>query len=183
MLFVPRVGEIYKHFKGNLYQIKAIAEHSETGDYLVVYEALYGEHKVYARPLEMFVSRVDKEKYPDVKQEYRFELQDEKAKRSTAKDNASCGGGAAKDTTDDSKAEDTEELQLDPGLIEFMETTDNEQRLQILESMHARITADMLATMALVCDVELDGGDAEAGYQSLRNCLLTWIKYEGKRLR
>ena len=75
---MPKKGEIYKHFKGNLYEVMAIAKYTETMEDMVVYREVNGE-MTYVRPLEMFVSKVDKEKYPEVLQVYRFELQDEKA--------------------------------------------------------------------------------------------------------
>ena len=73
-----KVGKKYKHFKGNLYEVIAIAYDSESNNdleprKLVVYKALYGDSKVWVRDYEMFASKVDKEKYPDIKQEWRFE--------------------------------------------------------------------------------------------------------------
>lgn len=69
-----KIGGLYRHFKNKLYYVKDVAIHSETSQKFVVYQQLYGEYLTYIRPLEMFLSEVDHEKYKDIKQKFRFEL-------------------------------------------------------------------------------------------------------------
>lgn len=205
MSFIPRPHEIYKHFKGNLYQIVAIAEHSETGEQLVIYQALYGEFKIYARPLAMFTSKVDRDKYPDVKQEYRFELQEVGAMSREAgamrkeTDTTTLAGGAisqeahtvsqgnsiraSEEVTDEQTVDADCEVQLDPMVLEFLDADSYEQRLNILAGLRHRITNEMITTMAIACDIEVAEGDTEERYASLKNCLLTLERYECNRLR
>ena len=71
---------IYQHFKGDYYLVEDVAIHSETKEKYVVYRALYGDRDLYIRPYEMFLSEVDRIKYPNVRQKYRFEYIEIKSK-------------------------------------------------------------------------------------------------------
>ncbi len=184
MNFVPKAQEIYRHFKGNLYQIVSVAEHTETEELLVVYQALYGDFKIYARPLEMFCSKVDKEKYPDVKQEYRFELQAAWSAECGKQGVGICGCTTAENVrmAVDVGAEIGTEAELDPMLLAFLDAETYTEKLNILAGMHHRITDQMITTMAIASDIEIEEGDLENRYIQLKNCLQTLDRYEINRL-
>ena len=80
---IPVPGNFYRHFKGNIYQIREIATHSETGEKMVVYQAMYPPFGTWVRPLAMFLDQVDRQKYPEAKQVYRFEQIQWREKTST----------------------------------------------------------------------------------------------------
>lgn len=193
MQHIPKPQEIYKHFKGNLYQIVTLAEHSETGEKLVIYQALYGEFKIYARPLANFMDKVDKEKYPQFVQEYRFEQLQQENDKSTEKDvnEEETGTGEAETEVNEAETEvseaETEEadeiLNIDPKVLEFLDASTYAERLNILAGLHHRITDDMINVMAVATDIEVKAGDVEERYTELRNCLLTLEKFECNRLR
>lgn len=205
MTRLPKAHEIYKHFKGNLYQIITLAIHSETRETLVIYKALYEPFDAYARPLEMFVSKVDKEKYPSVEQEFRFELvtnmkdaamevnlsepsqnkMDEEKKQVLPSRQEEIQILAKEKALEavDNKVENDEELTLDPALEQFFEADTYGKKLDILESIHNRVTDDIINTMAVAVDIEVEDGNIEERYNAVKRCLLTFQKYEGTRLR
>ena len=197
MTFIPKPHEIYKHFKGNLYQIVTIAQHSETGEQLVIYQAMYGDFKIYARPLAMFTSEVDKVKYPEVQQRFRFELQGADADRQIRETDEVNGGQTTTQAVPTATAQDAaiwtaqpasvetqpEEPELDPWVLEFLDADSYEQKLNILAGLHHRITDEMITTMAIACDIEVNDGETEERYEELKNCLLTMEKFECNRLR
>jgi hypothetical protein len=187
----PKPQEMYRHFKGNLYQIRCLATHSETGEPMVVYQAMYDTFKIYVRPLAMFMEEVDHVKYPDVKQKYRFELLQDMESGDEA---YVTEADAASDITfhkeetpqivSEKASEDvSEEVNIDPLVMEFLEADTYEQRLNILASLQNRVTDDMINTMAVAVDLEIKDGDIAERYEELKNCLLTFEKYECNRLR
>ena len=207
----PLPEEFYRHFKGKLYQIKCIALHSETGEPLVIYQAMYGTYKIYARPLAMFMEEVDHVKYPNVTQKYRFEkveLVDAQEKScvsqgvetlgtlkevetlgtskeveisGTTKVDESCFTKKA-DASSATEATDPSEIPLDPKILEFLDARTYDEKLTILSSIHHRLTDDMIDIMSTATDIEVKPGSIEERYEEFKSCLITMQHFECNRL-
>lgn len=182
---IPKPGQIYRHFKGHLYQIVTIARHSETLEALVIYQALYGDFQVYARPLHMFMSEVDKEKYSDVKQRERFELV-RTANEITVDEmyTEPMEQKAIEPAVQEEVVHEPKKIpQLDIGVEEFLDADSFEARLRIFTGMQHRLTDDMINIMAMSMDTEVPEGSLEDRIASLKNFLLMQVKYECNRIR
>ncbi len=201
---VPKNGEIYRHFKNKLYQIIGIATHSETKEPLVIYQALYGGFGMYARPLAMFVSEVDHNKYPDVKQKYRFtrvemnadgtwhcvEEEDNtviveiRSDSENAAEQQSDSENVAKQQEIGIQAENPDEERPDPKLMEYLDAETFDEKYNVLVSMRDCITDKLVDDIAVVMDVVIPEGDLMNRYDALKMALRTKQKYESaNRLR
>lgn len=192
----PKPGELYRHFKNKLYQIVTVATHSETGEKLVIYQALYDDFGVYARPLDMFVSEVDHEKYPDVKQKYRFEKitikdkPEDMLRKSISSDANVITANATETVSVQAQAchepiPDADEGQTpNPHLMEFLDADTFEEKYNILVSMRDTITDRLIDDIAMVMDVVVPEGPLQKRYDDLKNTIKTRQYYEfSNRLR
>lgn len=160
---LPRPGQVYRHFKGNIYRIITLADHSETGETLVVYKRDDTGEKSYARPLDMFMSEVDRKKYPDVKEKYRFTLVTDDASSETLPDAQAEGG-------------------LDPLLEAFLDARDSTQRLERFYDLKKVADDTMLGYVATSLGIEVSG-DTDEKISEILNVLKAREKYESNRLR
>ena len=149
----PKVGECYKHFKGNVYEIIAIAKHSETLEELVIYRDLEGENTVYARPISMFMSKVDKEKYPETEQGYRFEYIEE-------------------------QSEEKQSL-----LLDFLDLQSATQKIQFLQVKKDDLTEEFIGLASQCLEFVETKTGFEERYYDLMRYLRTLERFEGGRVR
>lgn len=192
----PKPQEMYRHFKGNIYQIRCLAKHSETGETMVVYQAMYDTFQIYVRPLDMFMEEVDRDRYPEAKQKYRFELLQDMELSSAAQtetfeqEEAEAPAPAeevpvpaVRPAVSSRTVESEEQMHIDPLVMEFLDAGTFEQKLNILAALRHRITDSMINTLAAASDLEIKGGNVEERYDELRSCLQMFAKFECNRLR
>lgn len=168
---IPRPGEIYRHFKGKLYQIITVAEHTETGEQLVIYQALYGTFRTYARPLAMFTGEADREKYPEAAGKYRFEKVEQGI------------SGCFKETEKTEQPEEQPQSTLSPLLLPFVEAEDFDVKLEILSAMDNKISQEELDILHEALDLPKGAGSPQEQLRSLKQYLEMQKKYDGARLR
>ena len=168
----PRPGEFYRHFKNKLYQIIAVATHSESKEQLVIYQALYGDFGVYARPLDMFLSEVDREKYPDIEQKYRFEKLE----------NISEASKQITDRNSEINVETNGDEQKD-FFIDFLDADDYYTKKKILLANKENITDKQLDVIFDIYGLKRNGIDKTIDTADFIAYLDMQIHFEGKRLR
>ena len=172
-----------------------LAQHTENGEQLVVYQGLYGDYPVYARPLSSFTGEVDRRKYPQAQDRYRFTLipevgvpgkgaapfsgDREWGQNPCAEDKGHKAGPKPGSKLDS----EGEEALLDPDLLDFLEADSYEKKLEVFGRLAGKADAHMLNTIAVSLDLELSGDSIEEQYETLKNCLLTLERYECNRLR
>lgn len=174
---IPIPGEIYKHFKNKLYQIVTIATHSETGEKLVIYQALYGDFSCCARPLDMFLSEVDHIKYKDVSQKYRFELVSKDEMEPVHKDEVHKTENV-NIIIEEIETSVAEEGQVNPDLMDFLNAETYEEKKNLLILIKNRINDELINSMAASLDTVVEDGDLDTRYTSLLKYLSTMQRYE-----
>lgn len=192
-------GTLMKHFKGMIYQIIAIATHSESREDYVVYQALYGEYKTFIRPLDMFLSEVDHVKYPNVEQKYRFEVYKPNVKDTTHKDtqlkedivNQEVEGLVRLQSIDNQNVQHSDELAqkefienpTHKALLEFLDARTYKDKLEILDYIKNKVDSQMVNSMAMAMDLTLATDTVEEQIDEIKNCLMTHMRFEDRRLR
>lgn len=186
----PKPYELYKHFKGNTYQIICIAKDSEDDKEKVVYQGMYEPYAIYVRDLEMFMEEVDKVKYPNAAQRYRFELIEKENSTNASSDLAN----KAKEYITEDKTEDIEErieekseninevedsvTTINNGLLRFLDAESDEEKLEIITGIKEELNENILTSIELSLGMEAGDGDIMDRYREVKNFLLLKQKYE-----
>ena len=191
-----RQGQFYRHFKGGLYQVMAIATHSETKEKMVVYQALYGDYGIYVRPYDMFASEVDHEKYPQVKQVYRFtqvhpeEMEEESDKvevpdltlelDESMEPEQSAVEEEPKKMSEDQPAQEKQDVSggINPILLVFLDADTLEEKMHIMTFYRNQMDEALLNSIAISLDLVVDKKGLQETYDEIMNCLSMMKHFE-----
>ena len=182
---LPRPGEFYRHFKNRLYQIVAVAYQADDEAPVVVYQALYGDFRVWVRPLEEFMSETDRTKYPEAEQRYRFELVAPETAVRIPGETVPMKPVSMETVTEKAAAESA----LVPAagdrrlLLEFLDTDDLQEKKAILRGGMARLTQGDLDGIYTVYGIQRFPGDIREQADGIIRYLSMRSHYEGDRLR
>ena len=191
---IPRPGEFYRHFKDRLYQIIAVAYDAETEQQVVVYQALYGDYRVWVRPLENFLSRTDREKYPEASQEWRFErVQPAAAAPATSEKIVTTAAPELKEGPAQDVSAPAEPAPAVPAvedgrtgtqvLLAFLDAETREEKKAVLVSGMARLTQRELDSIYMALDMPAQEGDVRSQVSGILSWMKTQERYESSRLR
>lgn len=184
-------GQLYRHFKGNLYQIITIGKHSETGEEMVVYQAMYGEFQVYIRPISMFMEKLDLEKYSDARQEYRFELVKSLYGTDENKEFSGESLNHKRELLSEAKQENTVEAieermqneQVEELYMSFFDAETCKEKLHIMQAIKNDIDLRMLNNIAASMDLPVDEEHLEDVYEMIVKNLEQRSRFECNRFR
>ena len=192
----PVAGQIYKHFKGNLYKVLAVAVHTESEEKLVVYQSVDNPDRVFARPLEMFMSDIDRFRYPLIRAKYRFtlvsepevenngeETKEEETKEETKEEDVKDEETEEQSDDDSAVYKDNGELVIDPYVEGVLDEKEFSKKIEFFEMLRGKCTEDMLTTIAISLDIQLQEGSIEDKYSQILRTLKMHEKYETSRLR
>ena len=183
---IPAPLEVYRHFKGKLYQVLAVAKDAGTMEETVVYQGLYPPYQIWTRPLKEFTEKLDPARYPDAGTGHRFERVmpgDEQGTEPvrSAEEPVRPGAWMPDGTGGAPDAQSAEDSGIDPQVEAFLDARTVDEKLAVLGAMRHRVTNEMIDTMAIASGVEIEPGDVNARLADLRECLATIARYEHRR--
>lgn len=201
---IPKPGEFYRDIENRLYQIITMAKHTETGEELVVYQALYGVYPITAAPLLLFNRRVDETEHPRAEQEYWFEPVKFLAGKRTGNKNFSPEEEQEEyfdeegDAFEDVNFEELSEDELPPSSVteserkgstaiewleKFLDAESYEKQLEVLAQMRGKVGKRELDSICLVLGIPASSGDEDSQIFNIKKHLETRMRYDNRRLR
>ena len=193
-------GDVYRHFKGNRYEIVTLAQDAEDGSLQVVYKALYLPYLTFVRPYADFTEELDREKYPAATQIHRFEPEEGTLEKEADKTVATPPGTVKKEESvgkviypEREKEEPVYDRPLDepvgmegkinPMLLRFINCDEHDAKIAVLKEMRGKITEEMFAVMFMSMDVPMPDVSKDERYEILLKRLETLNEFDGKRFR